>query len=130
MTPVPFDSVRFLPCGDTGLCVEFGSIIDRPTSARVVALGKALDHAALPGVQETVPTYRSLMVHYDPLQTTAETLESQIRTLLKRDGETTPGREGTSWRLPVCFDGPDLEAVASWGNMTPEDLVAILTSTP
>ena len=60
---------RFLPAGDTALVVEFGDRVDRGLSARVLALAQKLEAAQLAGVVEAVPTFRSLMVHYDPLQT-------------------------------------------------------------
>ena len=59
---------RFLPAGDTALVVEFGDRVDQSLSGLVLALAHRLEEAAIPGVIETVPTFRSLMVHYDPLQ--------------------------------------------------------------
>ncbi|HYY84751.1 MAG TPA: carboxyltransferase domain-containing protein, partial [Beijerinckiaceae bacterium] len=61
-------SPRILACGDAALTVEFGSTIDPRLNARVLALDARLA-AGVPGVVETVPTYRSLLVHYDPLAT-------------------------------------------------------------
>ena len=61
---------RFLPAGDTALVVEFGDEIDRAMSERVLRLAEQVRNAAIAGVIETVPTFRSLMVHYDPLVTT------------------------------------------------------------
>ena len=58
---------RLLPAGDTALVVEFGDQIDRELSTWVLALGRRLDEARIDGIVECVPTFRSLMVHYDPL---------------------------------------------------------------
>src|SRR5688572_12241367 len=60
-------AVRFLPSGDTALVVEFGERIDRALNERVLRLNAAVRAACVPGIVETVPTFRSLMVHYDPL---------------------------------------------------------------
>ncbi|HUG62028.1 MAG TPA: carboxyltransferase domain-containing protein, partial [Methylomirabilota bacterium] len=59
---------RFLDAGDAGLVVEFGDVIDEAVNARVVALDAALAERSLPGVRETVPTYRSLLILFDPLE--------------------------------------------------------------
>ena len=59
---------RFLAAGDTALVVEFGDRVDAHLSALVLALAQKLEAAGLAGVVEVVPTFRSLMVHYDPLQ--------------------------------------------------------------
>ena len=58
---------RFLDAGETALVVEFGQGIDPAVNARVLALDAALGRMAPAGMLERVPTYRSLMVHYDPL---------------------------------------------------------------
>ena len=61
------EDVRFLTAGDTALVVEFGAEIDRGLSNRVLSLSERVRQAKIPGVTETVPTFRSLAVHYDPL---------------------------------------------------------------
>src|SRR4051812_36341279 len=73
---------RFLPAGDTAVVVEFGLDIDRPVSERVLRLSARVRDAALPGVIETVPTFRSLAIHYDPLATSAEAVTAAARDFL------------------------------------------------
>src|SRR6266436_9252449 len=57
---------RFLHAGESALVVEYGDTIDPEIHDRVLALDRAIADAAIPGILETVPTYRSLMVNYDP----------------------------------------------------------------
>src|SRR5437773_12112353 len=93
---------RLLPAADTALVVEFGERIDRQLSARVLALARRLDALALDGVVETVPTFRSLMIYYEPLAVSAAMLYARIRAILADLTVTeTPGRK---WRLPACYD--------------------------
>ena len=56
---------QFRDAGECALVVEFGDRIDDALTAQVLALDAAL--AAIDGLLETVPTYRSLTLHYDPL---------------------------------------------------------------
>ena len=100
--------------GDTALVVEFGEAIDRSVSARVLALAQRLDDARLEGVVEIVPTFRSLMVHYDPLllpvETLADCIEGAIPSL------RIIQMAGRLWHLPACYEAsiaPDLEDVAT-----------------
>ena len=65
---------RLLACGDAALTVEFGSTVAAALNDRVLALDAAVRAAAWPGVIETVPTYRSLTVTFDPLATDVEAL--------------------------------------------------------
>ena len=62
----PFPPPRLLPSGDSAVTVEFSRTIDETANRRVLALDHALAAASLAGITETVPTYRSLLVHYDP----------------------------------------------------------------
>src|SRR5215469_8717975 len=102
-------AVRFLSAGDRALVVEFGDHIDRALSEEVLRLAARLRADELLGVVETVPTFRSLMVHYDPLVTSSTVLEGAIASLLDR--EPGPRAPATLWRVPVCYEdefAPDL----------------------
>jgi allophanate hydrolase subunit 1 len=59
---------RLLPSGDSAITVEFNRNIDDAANRRVLALDRAMAAEPVAGVTETVPTYRSLLVHYDPVQ--------------------------------------------------------------
>jgi inhibitor of KinA len=122
--------VRFLAAGDRALVVEFGDRIDRALSAEVLRLNASLRSSGLVGIVETVPTFRSLMVHYDPLVTTRANLERGIASLLDRQ----PGSRstGTLWRVPVCYDGefaPDLAEVAHLTGLSPGEVIALHSGT-
>ena len=54
---------RILPSGDAAITVEFSRTIDAQANARVLALDRILAREAVAGITETVPTYRSLLVH-------------------------------------------------------------------
>src|SRR5437588_12359018 len=74
--------VKFLHSGDSAIVVEFGDRVDRAVSEEVLALAARLRAAAITGVIETVPTFRSLMIHYDPLVLTAAALVERVTGLL------------------------------------------------
>ncbi|MEC7122626.1 MAG: carboxyltransferase domain-containing protein, partial [Pseudomonadota bacterium] len=63
-----FAAPQFLAAGDGAMVVQFGAVIDPAVNARVTALAEALRGAAIDGVIDLVPTFRSLMIHYDPLR--------------------------------------------------------------
>lgn len=121
---------RVLPAGDTALVVEFGDQIDRKVSSAVLALARRMSDAQIEGVVETVPTFRSLMVHYDPL-----VLPTPL--LIERIGELAQGLQavppsGRRWRLPACYDpciAPDLDDVAARTGLTPSQVVECHSST-
>ncbi len=116
-------SPRILPCGDTAITVEFGSEIDPRLNARVLALAARLD-GAVPGLVETVPTYRSLLIHYDPIAIDFASLgEAVLRASVDLSDEP---REGRLWRVPVVYGGEfgiDLEEVAERHGFTPAQVI-------
>ena len=63
----PDPSPRIRIAGTGGLVVEFGSVVDSRLNRLVMALDARFREAAWPGVIEMVPTYRSLLVVFDPL---------------------------------------------------------------
>jgi len=106
---------RLLPCGDRALSVELGDEISREVNARVLALEYLIRQRALPGVTETVPSFRSLLVYYDPFVVGYEALGAALRALASqaRPEILPPAR---TVELPCCYDGElgfDLDAVAS-----------------
>lgn len=122
--------VRFLSAGDRALVVEYGDRVDRGLSERVLRLAAAIRSKPPGGVVETVPTFRSLTVYYDPLQTTGAALQDAIAKLLEL-GEARR-RGGRLWRVPVCYDGdfaPDLGEVARLTGLTQDTVVALHSGT-
>jgi KipI family sensor histidine kinase inhibitor len=105
--------------------VEFSRNIDDAANQRVLALDRTLAERTIAGVTETVPTYRSLLVHYDPAQIGFEALSEKLLALAQLPMSlTTLARH---WRIPVVYGGEhgiDLEDVAKALNTTPDDIVA------
>ncbi|WP_119309416.1 5-oxoprolinase subunit B family protein [Cohaesibacter haloalkalitolerans] len=124
-------AVSFLPSGDRGLTVQFGFDIDRGLSRQIMALRAAVDDAAIAGVIETVPTYRSLLVHYDPVEIRQAALIERLKPLLANlDGDDKG--HATRWHLPICFEGdcsPDLDFVADFASLSRDEVKTVMTGT-
>jgi KipI family sensor histidine kinase inhibitor len=109
------DRSSFFPAGDRAVCVEVGDEISVEVNTRVRALEMLIQEKAVAGVVETVPTFRSLLVYYDPLVSDYEGLVAAIQELSVAAGEVAlpPLRH---IELPVCYDpelGLDVEAAAA-----------------
>ncbi|NQW08649.1 MAG: 5-oxoprolinase subunit PxpB [Alphaproteobacteria bacterium] len=123
-------SPRFLAAGDTALVVEFGDVVDPAVNHRVTRLAAAAREAAIDGIVDLVPTFRSLMVHYDPLVTSAQALQAALRDVLSHPpGDMSRGR---LWRLPTLYGGavgPDLDEVAERTGLSPDRVIALHSET-
>ena len=120
------DELRVRHCGDSAICVEFGNRVDAGIHARVIALNEAVAAQDLQGVIETVPTYRSLLIHIDPLQADHERL---FRTLSRNgDAAVLQQEQAPRWRIPVLYGGShgvDLEPLAAERGMTPGEFAEL-----
>lgn len=116
---------RFLDAGETALVVEFGQTIDAEVNARVLALDAALSARDLPGVVELVPTYRSLMVQYDPLALSRADLVAAVTDALTAAGPAPVARR--LWTLPACYHpdfAEDLGHVSATCGLSPDRVIA------
>jgi KipI family sensor histidine kinase inhibitor len=121
----PLSPPLILPSGDSAITVEFSKQIDDAANQRVLALDRALTEAPIEGITETVPTYRSLLVHYDPGRIAFDALGAQLvaRAEVPAPVATKPRR----WRVPVAYGGEngiDLEDVAKARETTADEIVA------
>jgi len=128
---LPAIGVRLLDAGDSALTVEFGDRIDPALLAAVAALDNdiAREQAAgrLPGLIETMPTFRSLTLFFDPLVTHRGALIEALQPLVDAAGHAAPVA-GRGWRLPVCYEGeagPDLADTALAIGASVDELVAL-----
>lgn len=126
------NAVRYLAVGECAISVEFGDTVDLATNGRVLALDRALAAAAIPGVIEAVPTYRALMIHFDPLEIAPEALRDAVEGLVEGDSGVAAGRVGgRSWRIPVCYGGAfgiDLADLAARHGLSEAGVVGLHSS--
>lgn len=114
---------RFLPAGEAALCVEFGTTIDPKLNAKVRGLDAALAAAPIDGVIETVPSYRSLLIHFDPRVLSTSDLIERIARLPSTLATETNARH---WLIPVCYDhAEDLAEVAHALGIAQERVVTL-----
>jgi len=126
-----YEEPRFLSGGDRAIFVEFGDSIDPDVNQRVRNLKLAIEKAGIPGVVESVPTYRSLLVYFEPLQVSAPKLRETVFNLLQSAIENElPKRRLIE--IPTAYGGefgPDLELVAQHNNLSAAEVVRIHSGT-
>jgi KipI family sensor histidine kinase inhibitor len=118
---------RLLPAGDAAVSVELADDISREANARALTLERLLLDARLPGLVDTVPTFRSLLVYYDPLVLPWAALRAQLSHLMARLAEAHPP-PGRRVELPCAYGGPhgpDLDEVARRLALAPAEVVRL-----
>lgn len=113
--------------GDQALLVEFEPEISIRVNMKVRALQYAFEQLQQPGVTELVPTYRALLIHYDPLQLSYKKLTAVVEQQLDNLSEVKLPK-GIVTEIPVLYEGeyaPDLTEIAKLENTTEEEVIRI-----
>ncbi len=125
-----YPAPRVQPAGDQAVLVEIGEGIDEAVNRRVHALALELEQRRIAGVVDLVPTYRSLLVNYDPLRLPYDRLAAAIAEAARALDVTrlpAPNRV----EIPTCYGGsfgPDLAFVARHNGRSEDEVVAIHTA--
>ena len=125
-----YEKAKYLICGDSAVSMEFGNVISEEINKKIRTLTTLIENRKISGINEVVPTYRSLMIHYNPLIIGYE----ELVIILKETEENINSIELPSpeiIEIPVLYGGkygPDIENVAKHNNLTVEEVVKIHTS--
>ena len=132
------------PLGETGLILKFGHEISPEIHDKVQSLAAYLDKHPFTGMQEYVISYTSVAVYYNPFtvrQRLAQALTqkdksafaivSHIMADCRERARQMPKEPANIVKIPVCYGGeygPDLEFVAKYHKMTPQQVIDIHTA--
>lgn len=122
-----FEKANFRITGDCGLLVEYGEAIDPDINRKVRAMVIAMQKNMPDGVIEIIPTYRSILIYYDPLRANPSILKE---TLIALEGnlaeiEIPPPKVV---EIPVCYGGecgPDIAHVAQSHDLTQQEVIRL-----
>ncbi len=124
---------RVVPAGDSAILIELGSEVDPEISSMVFALTDLIRHAGMNSDLEILPTYRSVLVYYDPLVRSYAEMFEIVHGAVEDLAE--PANQTISLKIveiPVVYggdDGPDLHFVADHAGMTENDVIELHSGT-
>ena len=123
-----YKTVKYLTFGDRGLIAEFGDEISPEISTKVRGLYLAIIDADIPGITDLNPTYRSLMVEYDPGVILYGELVKQLQSLDNKMGKMTLP-EPHILVVPTLYGGeeygPDMQTVMETNGLTEKEVIDI-----
>ena len=126
-----YEKPLFFPAGDMAMVVELGDAISPQINRKVRSLTDALEQGGIPGVFDFLPTYRSVLVYYDPLQISSSDVQEGIEHLLEITEEEDTG-ERHIVHLPTLYGGKmgaDIEFVAQHTGIDEQELIRIHSGT-
>ena len=116
---------RFLNQGEGALVVEFGDEVDPAINARVISLDTILRELALPGLRETIPSFRSLLVYYEPIDINRRDLIKKIEEIIDSQKIISTPSERRCLTIPCCYDptlAEDINEAAARLNISSQTL--------
>ena len=94
------------------------------------ALDLAIAASDIPGIVETVPSFRTLLIVYEPEDIGFDALTQQLSLLISL-GLNARATGGRSWIVPVAYGFPDEEdfrEIAAATRLTSDEIVALHSS--
>jgi inhibitor of KinA len=127
-----YSKTLYFLMGDRGLLLEFGDEIRREINEKVRRMALAIQAEAAEGIIETIPTYRSLLIIYNPSILPIEDLKKRLNRI-EEGLQQIAFPEPKLTHIPVIYGGiygPDLEGVAKYHQVSPEEVVQLHCSKP
>ena len=125
--------IKFCNQGESGLVVEFGSTIDPVVNAAVHRLASSVRSEFAAGIDAVVPTYRSLMIYFNPLQISRSEIKNRVMAIHGgMSAEAAEEKQSRVVYIPTCYGGelgPDLPFVANHTGLDAAEVIRIHTST-
>lgn len=123
------ENIKYLPSGDSALVMELGNEIKKEINSEIRRIVAALKENKILGILDILPTYRSILINYDPM---VHTFGEMVELLKKLDIEEQEGKEETLRliEIPTLYGGeygPDMAFVAEHAGLTEEEVVNIHT---
>lgn len=102
-------------CGDQALIVDLNEVDARAVQGNVLdavlMLNSAVLSAQLPGVVDTIPAAQTLLITFDPTQTSLNQLREALDNISLAPQENAQKRDQAIVEIPVTYDGPDLATI-------------------
>ncbi|WP_419961981.1 5-oxoprolinase subunit PxpB [Psychrobacillus sp. BM2] len=131
--------VNIKPLGDSALIVQLGEGINPTLHKQVKSLSEKISSISFKGIIEFVPAYNNITVYYNSFvvhnsQPGSTSAYHKVASHIKKLAQQITLDKNTDSRImtiPVCYGGelgPDLENVATFHNLSKEEVMEIHTS--
>ncbi len=115
-----------LPLGDSAMTIVAGEGINAAATESVDRWMRLLALQRIAGVTDIVPSYASVVIHFDPLTITWDDLKDRV--LLGADsaeGSAGEARANRSHAIPMQYNGEDLEEIARLTSLSVAEVIDV-----
>jgi len=125
------DGLRIRPSGDRAVLIEFENRIDPEINRQVRSLAVTIEGEKMPGIEEVLPAYRTLMLVYDPLTVDFQVLQKSLKNWMEK-AKTIDLPPRRTFQLPTVYGGehgPDLKRVSEITGLSSEEVIRVFSET-
>lgn len=122
--------IQIKTSSDRSLSVEFANEISVRVNREIRAFVMLLGDADINGIIEVVPTYRAVLIHYEPDVLPYDMLINHIYEVIEKTKDIEVPRSEIV-EVPVCYGGefgPDIQTVADHAGISEEQVIKIHTT--
>lgn len=121
---------KYLLAGDSSIIVQFGNEINEQTNHKIMAFNTTIKELRHTAIIETVPSYCSLMIHYNSNILKYNELVEILNDLTKKINFSKKYKKNVI-EIPVLYGedvGVDIENVAKYNNLKVDEVIDIHSS--
>ncbi len=128
-----YPETRYLVAGDQNMVVEFGDEVDMTLNQKVHNVVSAMKQAKFDGVRELIPSYRSILINYDPSIISFAALQGKLKALENRlDFSSLPSPREVEIPVVLGYGEPyksDIEFIAQYSKLgSVQGVIELFTS--
>lgn len=117
-------SIRDYPLGDSAIVVHFADVISENINTLIQKVASCLDTLQEPEIIEYVPGFTTITIYYNPLMTTYDDIVRAVHQILRNLPEDQE-KSSTTKKIPVWYNGADLEYVVNYTGLSREEVIRI-----
>jgi len=135
------NNANIRPLGDSALVIQLGDGISPSIHEKVKNLSNLIEKDPFTGLIESVPSYNSLTIYYNPVSVYMASADKEVSSPYKKVSAiilalldklgTSEAPEQRLLTIPVLYGGefgPDLEYVANYHGLSVEEVIQIHSS--
>lgn len=126
-----YDKIKYLTAGDKALVMEFGNEISKEINAKISTVVANLKESRIDGVIDILPTYRSILINYDPVKIKYQKLINHLEAI-KIEQKSNEDQNVRLVEIPTLYGGeygPDIDFVAKNAQLSVEEVIKIHSGT-
>ena len=116
--------------GEGSILVEYEEEVSLEVNRKARQLAFGLEQASYPGLEEVIPTYRSVVVYFDPFRVDVGTVQGFIEEVNANLVEIELPSPRL-FRIPTIYNrthGPDLDRVAEHTGLTKDEVIQLFST--